>query len=61
MRITKCDRCGAIIEPDSPPQITVVFRAYEITAPITKCEICYECYSEVLDWLKGESDGIHED
>ena len=55
MEVTKCDRCGCYVDKNSEYMPTLMYsnsyKQYRQGDRVCK-NICYECYSRFLDWVK---------
>lgn len=57
--ILKCDRCGKVIDDASKKGGTVRYCSGARFDPIvaTDIDLCSECYTEFVEFLKGKDDG----
>jgi len=62
MIITKCDRCGAVMEPFKDKESVDLNKddwRYSIVRdnfpyPESKIDLCLKCSSELAEWVKGQ-------
>lgn len=58
MLMEKCDRCGAVYEPNDTPvpgETTLDLCSTRPFKPTKVLDLCDKCRTELADWLRAES------
>lgn len=55
MKVTKCDRCGAVIETENGPKMKAALSEhlwFDKPQDTICADLCYECYYDLDNWFK---------